>query len=469
MMLSRPTTARSAPSASRTTTADAPEPSLRCLPRQRYASSSIDLTSFQDSTHGHDFNQGHSRVVMTRKTERRIFVAPSKLGQKPKFETLTKETVQTFRGNKTERKVTSETKNIEETIDNKLDGSDDFLSSLSPSTSSQELKTSYKQRCTAIKSQKKIIIDNKTFIQECLEAHNQYRKKHMVPPMILSKKLCKYAEEWANYLSVKGLLEHRPSSSYGENLFCSWTSLPNHRIEGREPVDSWYEEIKFHPFGREPTTLKSGHFSQVVWATSKEMGVGVASNRSGQIFVVACYDPAGNFLGQFRENVPPVGGFKDAPLSPHLLQLSYTDEQLYKDSLKLHNDYRLKHGSGPLTLNKMLCRNALTWAKTLAKDDKFIHQPDNPFGENLFSIWSSNQVTARDAICNWYKAGKDYDYSREPRIIKSGQFTQLVWKGSHSMGIAMVKGKSGRIVIVANYNPPGNIMGQFMDNVLKPN
>lgn len=28
--------------------------------------------------------------------------------------------MQTFRGNKTERKVTSETKNIEETIDNKL-------------------------------------------------------------------------------------------------------------------------------------------------------------------------------------------------------------------------------------------------------------------------------------------------------------------------------------------------------------
>lgn len=40
--------------------------------------------------------------------------------QKPKFETLTKETVQTFRGNRTERKVTSETKNTEETIDNKL-------------------------------------------------------------------------------------------------------------------------------------------------------------------------------------------------------------------------------------------------------------------------------------------------------------------------------------------------------------
>lgn len=50
-------------------------------------------------------------------------------------------------------------------------------------------------------------------------------------------------------------------------------------------------------------------------------------------------------------------GFKDAPLSPLLLQPSYTDEQLYKDSLKLHNDYRLKHGSGPLTLNKMVSNN----------------------------------------------------------------------------------------------------------------
>ncbi|XP_050436040.1 uncharacterized protein LOC126842869 isoform X2 [Adelges cooleyi] len=450
---------------------------LRYLPRQRYPSSSIDLSSFRDSTHGHDFNQGHSRVVMTRKTERRIYVAPTKSGQQPKFETLTKETVQTFRGNKTERKITSETKNVEDTVDNKLDGSsDDFRSSLSSrssrsSTSSPELKSStYKQQKYAIltKPQKKILYDENTFVQECLDAHNQYRDKHSVPPMTISKKLCKYAEEWAKYLSIKGILDHRPSSPYGENLFCCWTSLPNHRIDGREPVDSWYEEIKFHPFGREPTTLKSGHFSQVIWASSKEVGIGVASSRSGQVFVVACYDPAGNFLGQFRDNVPPVGGFKNALHVPKVLQPAYTDEQLYKDSLKLHNDYRSKHGCGPLTLNKMLCRNALTWAKTLAKDDKFMHQPDNPFGENLFSMWSSNQVTAKDAIVNWYKESKNYDYTREPRVLKSGHFTQLVWKSTKSMGIAMAQGKSGRIVIVANYDPPGNIMGQFTENVLKP-
>lgn len=49
-----------------------------------------------------------------------------------------------------------------------------------------------------MKSQKKVLIDNNTFVQECLEAHNQYRKKHAVPPMSLNKKVsipefqCKY-------------------------------------------------------------------------------------------------------------------------------------------------------------------------------------------------------------------------------------------------------------------------------------
>lgn len=96
-------------------------------------------------------------------------------------------------------------------------------------------------------------------IIKLLDRHEFNFNNRFVYLIIYIMQLCKYAEEWANYLSVKGLLEHRPSSPYGENLFCSWTSLPNHRIEGNEPVDSWYEEIKFHPFGREPTTLKSGN------------------------------------------------------------------------------------------------------------------------------------------------------------------------------------------------------------------
>jgi len=48
-----------------------------------------------------------------------------------------------------------------------------------------------------------------------------------------------------------------------------------------------------------------------------------------------------------------------------------------------------------------------------------------------------------------------------------GHFTQIVWKNTSEMGIAMAK-RDGTCVIVACYHPRGNIVGQFTENVLKP-
>ena len=48
-----------------------------------------------------------------------------------------------------------------------------------------------------------------------------------------------------------------------------------------------------------------GHFTQVVWKDSKKLGIAYASGKSGT-YVVANYDPAGNFLGQYPENVQPL-------------------------------------------------------------------------------------------------------------------------------------------------------------------
>ena len=45
-----------------------------------------------------------------------------------------------------------------------------------------------------------------------------------------------------------------------------------------------------------------GHFTQVVWKESKKLGIAYASGKSGT-YVVANYDPAGNFLGQYPTNV----------------------------------------------------------------------------------------------------------------------------------------------------------------------
>ena len=51
----------------------------------------------------------------------------------------------------------------------------------------------------------------------------------------------------------------------------------------------------------------SGHFSQVVWLSTRQVGVAQARSKSGRVYVVANYSPAGNFLGDYCDNVPPVG------------------------------------------------------------------------------------------------------------------------------------------------------------------
>lgn len=191
------------------------------------------------------------------------------------------------------------------------------------------------------------------FELECLRAHNEYRVRHGVSPLKLSKKLCKHAEEWARVLANRGVLIHRNNSQYGENIFCSWSShAHNNHVSGREPVDNWYNEITQHVFHKEPATLKTGHFTQVVWKESRELGVGMAKNRSGEIFVVANYDPPGNYIGSFEKNVPPILGDEMKSRSSiekataEMTKEMSPDEELHNFAhaiLKHHNEFRRKH------------------------------------------------------------------------------------------------------------------------------
>ena len=48
-----------------------------------------------------------------------------------------------------------------------------------------------------------------------------------------------------------------------------------------------------------------GHFTQAVWKDSQQVGFGLAVNPDGQNFVVATYQPAGNMVGSYLQNVLP--------------------------------------------------------------------------------------------------------------------------------------------------------------------
>lgn len=143
------------------------------------------------------------------------------------------------------------------------------------------------------------------FQKEAIEAHNDYRVQHGVSKLKLDAKLCSYAKDWATKLAKADSFEHRQNQDFGENLFCCWSSDPKAKCPGKKPVDSWYSEIKKYNFGSEPTSTASGHFTQLVWKNTKKMGIAKAKTKNGKVIVVANYEPAGNWIGQYKDNVPP--------------------------------------------------------------------------------------------------------------------------------------------------------------------
>ncbi|XP_077555649.1 Golgi-associated plant pathogenesis-related protein 1-like [Haemaphysalis longicornis] len=142
-----------------------------------------------------------------------------------------------------------------------------------------------------------------------------------------------------------------------------------------------------------------------------------------------------------------------------------SEADFQKSSLDWHNYYRALHGVPPLVVDAKLCEMAKKWATKLAKEDRFEHSPDTEHGENVYVKWSSNpkhQITGREAVESWYSEISDYRWDgSEPDLDAVGHFTQLVWKETTHMGCAQARGPTNKILVVANYWPPGNVVGKF--------
>lgn len=60
---------------------------------------------------------------------------------------------------------------------------------------------------------------------------------------------------------------------------------------------------------------------------------------------------------------------------------------------------------------------------------------------------------------------KRYDFRNPGFKSGTGHFTQIVWQETEEMGMAKFKGSEGKIIVVARYRPPGNVINHFQDNV----
>jgi glioma pathogenesis-related protein 2 len=68
----------------------------------------------------------------------------------------------------------------------------------------------------------------------------------------------------------------------------------------------WYNEIKYYKFSKSQFSMETGHFTQLIWKATKNLGVGIAFTSSKRkVYVVAQYSPPGNMEEAFKENVLP--------------------------------------------------------------------------------------------------------------------------------------------------------------------
>lgn len=140
---------------------------------------------------------------------------------------------------------------------------------------------------------------------EILAAHNKYRAEVGVSPLQWSDRLAQGAQQWANHLASTNQGGH--SGTSGE----SWAEGTTGYYTVTQLIDiNWgAEKAKFIPgqvfkdFGELcpcSTTGKwtdVGHYTQIVWRNTTEVGGGFASNGQND-FLVCRYSLPGNVHGE---------------------------------------------------------------------------------------------------------------------------------------------------------------------------
>ena len=139
--------------------------------------------------------------------------------------------------------------------------------------------------------------------------------------------------------------------------------------------------------------------------------------------------------------------------------------------LDLVNSYRAKHQAGALEYDQDVEQYALGRARTLGDNDAMEHLPQgqNPYGENLYEFWDTEEHPddiCQRAVDSWYNEVKMYDFDNQGFGMDTGHFTQLVWKGTTKLGCASSQAsETGNRYVVCNFEKPGNMLGDFENNV----
>jgi hypothetical protein len=139
------------------------------------------------------------------------------------------------------------------------------------------------------------------FAQRLLEDHNAERDRMGAAPLAWSPQLAQEARNWAERLARDDRMYHSDRQARrgaGENL---WSGSAG-SYGPDEMVGGFLAERRMYKPGTFPAVSKTGrwedvgHYTQVIWPGTQQIGCAMASNRARD-FLVCRYWPAGNIFG----------------------------------------------------------------------------------------------------------------------------------------------------------------------------
>ncbi|KAF8967011.1 hypothetical protein BGZ46_000238 [Entomortierella lignicola] len=134
--------------------------------------------------------------------------------------------------------------------------------------------------------------------QSILDAHNKYRALHQAPPLTWNAKSAAFGDAW-----IQACQFQHSHGKHGENLAAGYKDF-------KSAIAGWYNEVKSYNYNNPGFSGATGHFTQVVWKSTKTVGCAkkYCSNSKWTIYICE-YDPPGNIVSAdnayFKANVLP--------------------------------------------------------------------------------------------------------------------------------------------------------------------
>ena len=128
---------------------------------------------------------------------------------------------------------------------------------------------------------------------EMLGAHNAVRARVGSPPLVWSTQLAEYAHRWASHPIATHQFMHSSERRYGENIY----AISGGFASTMQVVASWADEARGYSLRTNGCASVCGHYTQIIWGTTRGVGCAVATGIGRQVWVCE-YDPPGNIVGQ---------------------------------------------------------------------------------------------------------------------------------------------------------------------------